>query len=216
MKNLIFKENSDLIVAYKPQNVSTQEFLERLRVYLNEDQNLKPIYELDSVCGGTFVCARNQEKYEKLKEDYEKGKFEFTFYAVTVGTPKIESGSYSAHVIFDKKQNKYIHIPQLNAGAETISLNYSVLEKVQQISLVTVKVNNFIPETIRFALADLGMPIFGDATYGGDTLAKDTNTALILGRLRYSENDEGGETFVATPPESKPWTFFDLNKISKL
>lgn len=216
MENLIFKENMNLLVAYKPQNISSKEFLERFRLYLNEGDNLKPIFELDASCGGIFVCARDEKTYKKLKDDFEKGKFELTFYAVTVGAPKLDSDSFSAHIIFDKKQNRYERIPQLNEGALSVELNYKVQEKVKDIAFISVNVNKFIPETIRFALADLGAPVFGDATYGGDTLAKGTNTAIILGKLRYSEDGEGGETYVATPPDSKPWSYFNINEISKI
>ncbi|MBQ7977621.1 MAG: hypothetical protein IJ301_03440 [Clostridia bacterium] len=218
MKNLIFKEDVDVVVAYKQQNIAMKDFVNSLQEYFNDNQELKPIYDLDLLCGGIVVCARNEQAYNNLKEAYCKNKFEFDFYAVTVGTPKFDSGTYSAHVTFDKKYNKLTHIPQLNAGAEGFGLTYATLERVQQIALVDIKLNTFIPETIRFAMADLGMPIFGDAVYGGDSLAKNTNTAFVLGKVRIveGEGDEGGQTFVAMPPSSKPWTYFDLTKISKL
>lgn len=215
MDNNIFLNNEKITVLYKPQNISMEEITAQAVAIANS--KVVPIYNLDTVAGGVVVFAKGKNSLEVLRKAYLDGEFEFKFYAVCVGVPEIESDAYSAYVKYDKIDKKIAHIPQLNTGAEQIAFTYKTIEKVQSISLIRVDTSTTTPEYIRFALADIGTPVFGDVVYGGDTLAKNTNTALILVDLRFKDFDKDEYlTFRALPPESKPWSYFNLNKIFKL
>ena len=215
MDNNIFLNNEKIIVLYKPQNVSMKEISAQAETITKS--KVVPIYNLDTVAGGVVVFAKDKNSLDTLRKAYLDGEFELKFYAVCVGAPKVESDAYSAYVKYDKLDKKIAHIPQLNAGAEQIALTYKTIEKVQNISLVRVDASTTTPEFVRFALADIGAPVFGDAVYGGDTLAKNTNTALVLVDLRFKDFDKDEYlTFRALPPESKPWSYFNINKIFKL
>ena len=139
------------------------------------------------------------------------------FLAVTVGVPKNEKGIYKAFIIYDKKMGKFTHIPQLTTGAVQISFEYNTIETADKISLVKMHSGFYLPETIRFGLADLNSSIFGDEIYEGDTLAKNTNLALILTGLRFKGKKEGEYySFKAYPPETKPWSYFDIESVLKI
>ena len=215
MDNNIFLNNEKIIVLYKAQNVSMKEISAQAETITKS--KVAPIYNLDTVAAGVVVFAKDKNSLDALRKAYLDGEFELKFYAVCVGAPKVESDAYSAYVKYDKLDKKIAHIPQLNAGAEQIALTYKTIEKVQNISLVRVDASTTTPEFVRFALADIGAPVFGDAVYGGDTLAKNTNTALVLVDLRFKDFDKDEYlTFRALPPESKPWSYFNINKIFKL
>lgn len=215
MDNNVFLNNGKIIVLYKPQNMSMEDITAQANVIAG--CKVVSVYNLDTVAGGVVVFAKDKESLATLRKAYFDGEFEFKFYAVCVGVPKVESDAYSAYVKYDKIDKKIAHIPQLNAGAEQIAFTYKTIEKVQSISLVRVDTNTTTPEYVRFALSDIGAPIFGDAVYGGDTLAKNTNTALMLVDLRFKDFDkEEYLTFRALPPENKPWSYFNINKIFKL
>lgn len=216
MEERIFLKDENFLVVYKQQNEPMAVCTGLVKNYLG-GKNLKPIYELETLACGPVVYALNKKTFDVLSALYKNKEFDFKFYAVTVGQPKQDSGTFSAYVTMDKKENKLIHIPQLNAGVENFGIIFHTLQKIQQIQLVKIEVNEILPETIRFAMADLNMPIFGDKAYNGDILAKNTNTALCLVDIRFKHPfKEEFLSFRAMVPETKPWNYFDLNKIFKL
>ena len=215
MKERIFLQDEDLIVVFKPHNESMSDCNSKVKEYVKKD--VRQIYDLETLSSGIVVFALNDKVYELLNKAYKQNEFEFKFYAVTVGNAKNESGTYNAYVTRDKKSGRLIHIPQLNVGAENFGFVYHLLQKIQQIQLVKIEVNQILPETIRFAMSDLNMPIFGDKLYEGDILAKNTNLSLSLVDLRFKHpNQDKYLNFRAMLPETKPWNYFDLNKIFKL
>ena len=215
MEERIFLRDKDILVVFKEQNETMAQLTDKVNNFLG--QEARSIYNLETLAGGVVIYALNEKSYKALQKSYIENEFEFKFYAVTVGQAKQNKGGYSAYCTKDKKSNKLIHIPQLNAGAESFGINYEILQKVQQIQIVRITANASLPETIRFAMADLNMPIFGDKLYGGDSLAKNTNTALFLvdTRLRHPTKQEY-LNFRAMVPENKPWNYFNLADIFQL
>ena len=210
----ILENNDKMLVAYKSQGESMQDFIARVKA---EDEKLAPIYDLDDVAGGIVVFAKDKQTYKTLADFYKNGEFSLEFLAVIVGKPQKERDMYSAYIAYDKVEHKLGHVPMLNAGAEHIALDYVVLSSVQNISLVSVKAREYRRGSVRFMLADLGTPVFGDKVYKGDTLAKNTHTALILHSVGFPDiAGDGHRTFKAMPQEGKPWTYFDIERLVKV
>lgn len=215
----IFLLDNDLLVIQKPFNVTFEDFTNQVTEYVNTQQQCKvlPLYELDAQVSGVAVFALNDKALKNLNKQMEASEFEMRYYAVTVGNVKAESGFYNACVVKDKQTGVYTHIPQLNAGAESFALSYQLIEKVSQINLIKIGTNNINQEKIRFALSDMGNPIFGDKDYGGDTLAKNTNMALCLVDVHFLHPTQNQVlTFRGLPPETKPWSYFKLDKWFKI
>lgn len=219
MKSKIVLLDDNVLVAFKQNNVDFAEFARQAasRVAEASQAKLSPIYELESAAGGmTLFCLNNSavENLSKQKDGSED--FWLCYYAVGVGCPIERCGIYKACVARDYQTGALAHIPALNTGAINFSFEYEVLEVVQEICLI--KITGFVGdgELLRFGLAELGAPVFGDKQYGGDKLAKNTHLALFLGRLRFvSPTDESVRTFVVVP-EGKPWSFFDLDRWFKV
>ncbi len=209
----ILENNDKMLVVYKPQGESMQDLIARIK---ENEGKLAPIYELDEVAGGIVVFAKDKKTYATLVNMYKSGEFNLEFLAVTVGNTVKKRDMYSAYIAFDKIEQKLCRVPQLTTGAEHISLNYEVLNVVKNIALVSINVNQYRKGSIRFMLADLGMPVFGDKVYKGDTLAKNTHTALILYSVGFPDLESGHRTFKALPPESKPWAYFDTDRLIKV
>lgn len=219
MKSKIVLLDDNVLVAFKQNNVDFAEFARQAasRVPETSQTKLSPAYELESAAGGMTLFCLNDSAVENLSKQKDGSEdFGLCYYAVGVGCPSERSGIYKACVARDCQTGALAHIPALNAGAINFSFEYEVLEVVQGICLI--KITGFVGdgELLRFGLAELGAPVFGDKQYGGDKLAKDTFLALFLGRLRFvSPTDESVRTFVAVP-EGKPWTFFDLERWFKV
>ncbi len=209
----ILQDDKEMLVVYKMPNITTSDFVKQIKQQLGLEY-LKGVYELDALASGIVVCAKSETSFQTLVKKYEQKEIEFTFWGVLVGELKQNRGGYAAFVSQDKKTSKVIRVPQLTTGAKHFDFDYSVAEQVKQIALVKVKTSQFIPETMRFAFAEMGAPIFGDSKYGGDTLAKNTYLSLILARVRF-ENGTNGEklNYIVLPNKTKPWTYFDCDKL---
>ncbi len=216
MKDYILLKNKDFVAIYKPLNIPMVKYSLNLKDYLKVEY-LRPLYNIEAQCGGILIYALNQDSFREMYNVYKNNGFQIDILAVTVGRPKNNVGNYTAHIIFDKNLGKFTHIPQLVTGATTFAFDYKVCENQDKISLVKLNATQYLPESMRFALADLQAPVFGDSVYGGDTLAKNTNIAFTMVGVRFTGKKTGEYyNFRAYPPESKPWSYFDVESILKI
>ncbi len=217
MKSKIVLFDENMLVAYKEQGIDFVMFAEQASAKAMEKFAVvaTPVFELSNEISGLCVFANNRTIVD-LTQQIATGDLELTFYAVVIGSPKADRGVYSACVSRDKQTGLINHIPALNYGAMNFSFEYQVLEKVDKISLV--KITGFVGEIefLRFGLSDLGIPVFGDKDYKGDSLAKNTHLALTLAQMRFVlPNKDTTRSFVVVP-EGKPWSFFDIEKWFKI
>ena len=215
---LLYKDDNILVVS-KPCEMEFDGFVKNLNPVLYDKgivltSHVLPIYILDKSTRGIAVFALNEKTRENLHHQVKIGDFCIEYRAVTVGEPKDNYILYNAFAKKDAKTGLYRQTPQLNEGVQEISLNYQVLQKVDLINLVKIKTGLIEQEKIRFAMADLQNPIFGDSLYKGDTLAKNTYLALNLSDVRFI-NPETNEVlaFKLAPLDRKPWTYFQEEKI---
>ncbi len=221
MKDLLFMDNHILVVA-KPQNVDMDSFAADLRKQLKEDGKkdsfLEPIFLLDTLAGGITLFALSSKAVQRLKQQCEDGELQARFYAICVGKTKERNNVVTNFVAHDPSASRLAHIPQFTHGSIRIENQISLLEAVKTLSLIRVSGGLIHPEEVRFVLFDNGAPVFGDKLYGGDSLAKNTNTALYLAELRLVHPTTGKNmTFRCFPPVgNKPWSFFDLEKYLRI
>ena len=219
--NILFEDNH-LVVAYKPQDVEFLEFSEWVRNYVankkeNESVYIQPLYALDKCMGGVAVFCLTSKAYDRANNAILNKDCEFGFYAVCLTNDKIGTGGYSefAEYVTDTTMRR---VPELNKNANNISFNYRKIDVIKEISLYKVTASNIMRNAIRFGLYDLGIPVFGDKDYNGDRLVKDTRVAICLVDFAIVHPVTKDKLrFRCLPPvESKPWSYFDMDKILKV
>lgn len=219
--NILFEDNH-LLVAYKPQDVEFLEFTELVRGQIaaqKETQNvyIQPLYALDKCMGGVAVFCLTSKAYDRCLIKFLAQECEFGFYAVCLANERIGTGGYSeyAEYVTDTTMRR---VPELNKNANNISFNYRKIESIKEISLYKVTASIIIRNAIRFGLADLGVPVFGDKDYGGDKLAKDTHVAMCLVDFAIEHPVTKDKLrFRCLPPiTNKPWSYFDIERILKV
>jgi len=218
MKSKIVLFDENVLVAFKQKNVDFAEFSAQVRANAISKRQceLTPLYEVERQIDGLSVYTQNQKSAEFLAKQLDNGDMELTYYAVVVGELSDKNGTYSACVALDKQTGLFTHIPSLNYDAINFSFEYEVKEHIDKISLIKITGAVTDSRLVRFALYDMGTPVFGDKDYKGDTLAKDTFTALTLAELRFVQaEDDAVRTFIVVP-EGKPWSFFNLDKWFKI
>lgn len=223
----VLYEDNQIIVVLKPQNLPTQgdssgdeSLLDLVKQYIKEKYE-KPgeafiglVHRLDRPTGGVMVFARTSKAAARLAEQLKDGSFEKKYLAVVVGTPRDRQARLTNYLMKDEKNNLVTVVPAAYEGAKKAELSYKVLESTQKVSLVDIKLHTGRSHQARVQMKHIGTPIFGDARYGGDTLAKGHNLALWAYELRfYHPVSKTPMVFVAYPPQEKtPWDKFAIDR----
>lgn len=221
----VLYEDNQIIVVVKPQNVPVQadssgddDLLSAVKRYIKEKYS-KPgeayiglVHRLDRPTGGVMVFARTSKAAARLQEQMKNGLFEKKYLAVTVGTPRDRQGRLSQYLVKDEKNNMVRVVPTALEGAKKAELEYKVLEIAGPVSLVDIKLITGRSHQARVQMQSMGTPIFGDARYGGDTLAKGHNLALWAYELRfYHPVNKNPFVFKVFPPlDETPWNVFPV------
>ncbi|MBR2988663.1 MAG: RluA family pseudouridine synthase [Clostridia bacterium] len=223
----VLYEDNQIIVVLKPQNVPTQadsskdiDLLTMVKDYVKKKYNKEGeafiglVHRLDRPTGGVMVFARNSKSASRLAEQLKDGSFEKKYLAVLVGTPRDRKARLVNYLVKDEKNNMVKTVPAKIEGAKRAELDYLVLDEDQDISLVDIKLITGRSHQARVQMQKIGHPIFGDARYGGDGLAKGHNLALWAYELRfYHPVSKMPMVFVAYPPADKiPWKFFPIER----
>jgi len=229
---VIFEDNH-IIVVIKPQNVpccpdesGDSNLLEQIKEYRGVPPHAPPsgdtsskfvglVHRLDRVTGGVMVYAKTSKAASRLGEQLKNGEFQKTYLAVVVGEPKQREQTLVDYLWKNETKNVVEVVPSATTGAKRAELFYRVLniDKKKGVSLVNVKLVTGRSHQIRVQMANVGCPVFGDAKYGGDKLAKGWNVALWAHELSFKHPTTGDTLkFIVNPPEVVPWTSFDFNR----
>ena len=227
----VLYEDNQIIVVVKPQNVPTQadssgdkDLLTMIKEYVKEKYD-KPgevyiglVHRLDRPTGGVMVFARTSKAAARLQEQMKTGLFEKKYLAVTVGVPRDRQGRLSQYLVKDEKNNMVRVVPAAVEGAKKAELEYKVLEIAGSVALVDIRLITGRSHQARVQMQSLGTPIFGDAKYGGDKLAKGHNLALWAYELRfYHPVNKNPVVFKVFPPTDEvPWNVFPVESHIKV
>lgn len=223
----VLYEDNHIVVVLKPQNVPTQadssgdpDLLSMVKEYVKQKYN-KPgnafiglVHRLDRPTGGVMVFARTSKAAQRLCEQIQAGDFEKKYLAVTVGCPRWPQSRLSDWLVKDEANNMVRVAPARVEGAKLAELDYKVVETADKISLLDIKLLTGRSHQARVQLSNMGTPIFGDAKYGGDTLAKGHNLALWAYQITFSHpTTKQTMVFKVFPPtENTPWKYFAIEK----
>ena len=226
----ILHEDNHIIVVLKPQGVPTcgdesgdDSLLEQVRRYVKETYN-KPgnvyiglVHRLDRPTGGVMVFAKTSKAAARLSEQMKSGDFEKRDLAVLAGVPKEPQAKLVNYLKKNAVNNMVYVCPPTTDGAKMASLEYYVKEEKGGYSLADIKLHTGRSHQIRVQMANIGVPVFGDMRYGGES-AKKGNLALWAYSLTFTHPvTKERLRFLAGPPEDgTPWKHFDLSKIYDL
>ena len=211
---IIIRETENLIVCIKPAGVlSTDEpggmpSLVREALALPEAE-IRTVHRLDRVVGGLMVLAKSKAAASLLSEQIMSRSFEKEYLAVIHGCPADEAGTFTDLLIRDRYERitRVANCP--GKGVQEAVLNFSVLQKTDDLSLVRICLGTGRTHQIRVQFSSRGMPIVGDKKYG--FAEEDCDIALWSFRLAFSEPFTGERMdFSLSPPNQYPWDKFHI------
>ncbi len=223
---IILHEDNHIIVVLKPQNIPSCEdqskdkdmltmIKEYIKVKYNKTGNvyLGLVHRLDRPTGGVMVFAKSSKAASRLSEQLREGDFEKRYFAVLMGVPREEKATLT-HYIKKNAINNIVYVcPPTVQGAKFSELEYTLLEKANDLSLVDVKLHTGRSHQIRVQMNAIGTPLYGDMRYGGEK-AKKGHLALWAYYLSFTHpvSKERMVFRVQPPKDNTPWNLFDTER----
>ncbi len=168
-------EDNHIIVAYKPQNILSQQditndddILTILKQYIKIKYN-KPnevflglLHRLDRMTSGVMVFARTSKAASRISADIQNKRFFKEYLAVVEGELINQKDTVELKLLKDEKNN----ISKVHSSGKISILDYKVLEYKNGKSLIKVDLKTGRHHQIRATFSHLGHPLVGDIKYG--------------------------------------------------
>lgn len=176
----ILYEDKNVVVVVKPPEILSQfsETEENAVTILKEmtGSEIFVISRLDRNVGGVMVFAKNQKSAADLTRQMQTGDFKKEYIAAVYGCPEEDKGVYEDLLFKDSRKNKSFVVKKERKGVKKASLDYEVLEKRDNISIVKIHLHTGRTHQIRVQFSSRRMPLVGDGKYG----AKDNEKNIGL------------------------------------
>lgn len=205
-------QDKNIIVCLKPAGLLSQAGPgeDILSVLGQQEQcTLFPVHRLDRGVGGVMVFAKTSAAAGKLSAAIAQGKLEKEYLCVTRGCPGEMSGVYKDLLLHDRARNKTFVVDRMRVGVKEASLEYRVLEKRPDRSLVHVKLHTGRTHQIRVQFSSRKTPLVGDGKYGGGS----GQIALWSYHLSFPHPATGKVMEFTHLPQGDVWDGFDLSSI---
>lgn len=219
--NVLYEDNHLLIVE-KPVNIVVQEdaskdmdLLNMLKSYIKEKYN-KPgdvylglVHRLDRPVGGVMVFARTSKAASRLSNELRKQQIYRKYKAIIRGTLPNKQGELVDYLYKDRKKNLVSVVSSKNKDGKKAILEYKVLSKKDNLSMLEVELKTGRSHQIRVQLANQGTPLYGDQKYGEHVNKHGQQIALWASSLsvKHPTKDEM-ITVESEPPKEYPWAEF--------
>jgi 23S rRNA pseudouridine1911/1915/1917 synthase len=166
----------------------------------NYDRGL--LYRLDYETSGVMIYVKNDELYQKLRENFNTVAKEKIYWCWVQGEMKL-TGAFKHAFSSSEEKGKRVKVTEANGVGQLgeFAIRPLEIDSSANMTLVEVKLKTGLRHQIRAQMAHLGYPLIGDTFYGGPAA-----TRLYLHALTYGLEIEGREYFW----ESKPHDFNGL------
>lgn len=209
----VLYEDNHIIAVYKPAGVLVQgddsgdaTLMDAVKLYLKQAHHktgnvfLGLVHRLDRPVAGIVVFGKTSKGASRLSEQIRNRTFKKTYHTLVCGAPLTQSGTLVNWLKKDERTNTVKVYDREVEDSLRAELDYEVVEKRGDKSLLKINLKTGRPHQIRAQLSHLGCPIVGDVKYG----APDTTSHLLHHEL----------ALCATQVEFKLATKDEINVIS--
>lgn len=176
--NVLYEDNHIIIVnkasgeIVQGDKTGDTPLVETVRTYIKEKYN-KPgnvfcglTHRLDRPVSGVVIFAKTSKALERVNNMLKNHEIKKTYWAIVKNTPKQEAGTLVNYLIRNEKQNKSYAYNTEKPNSKRAELNYKVIGKSDNYTLLEVNLITGRHHQIRCQLAAMGCPIKGDLKYG--------------------------------------------------
>lgn len=175
----IVYEDNHLLIVVKPANMLTQadasgdpDLHSTMKQYIAEKYH-KPgavylglVHRLDRPVGGLVALAKTSKAADRLSAQVRDKTLARQYVAAVRGRAP-ERGELRDWLLKDERTNTVRAVPANTPGAKDAKLVFARCGEAEGLSLLRVKLFTGRSHQIRVQLSHAGLPIWGDARYGG-------------------------------------------------
>lgn len=171
----------------------------------NEKAEVRTVHRLDRVVGGLMVLARTENAASELSRQIRENTFEKEYLAIVHGGPEQDAGKFFDLLIRNKARRMTFVTDEMAKGVQPATLSYRVLNRINGMSRVQIRLETGRTHQIRVQFSSRGMPLVGERKYS--ELGDDCMIALWSHVIGFTHPETGKRMrFVIDPPEIFPWT----------
>lgn len=176
--NVLYEDNHIIIVnkasgeIVQGDKTGDTPLVETVRAYIKDKYN-KPgnvfcglTHRLDRPVSGVVIFAKTSKALERINNMLQKHEIKKTYWAIVKNTPKQAEGTLVNYLVRNEKQNKSYAYNTEKPNSKRAELNYKVIGKSDNYTLLEVNLITGRHHQIRCQLAAMGCPIKGDLKYG--------------------------------------------------
>ena len=175
--NIIF-EDEHLLVVKKDAGIPVQagklrmmdlQGLIKNELYKRNRKGGEPylglIHRLDQPVEGVMVFAKTPFAAGALSEQVTDGRMKKHYLALLCGKPETDTGTLVDYLVKDGRTNTSFVAEQSHKDAKRSELNYKVLKRMENTTLIEVELITGRHHQIRVQMANAGWPLYGDTKY---------------------------------------------------
>jgi 23S rRNA pseudouridine1911/1915/1917 synthase len=195
--NIIF-EDDDILILNKPSGIVVHPacgnwngtLINGVLHYFNNSKSYKKpdryglVHRLDKDTSGIIAIAKNNDSLHGLAKQFHSRTIKRTYQAIVWGTPEHDFGTIDINLGRSEKDRRIVRtFTEKDCGKRAIT-HYRVLEKLEYVSLIECSLETGRTHQIRAHMKHIGHTIFGDVTYGGNSMIKGQKTSKYASFLQ--------------------------------
>lgn len=141
------------------------------------------VHRLDRPVGGVVVFAKTSKALSRLNAMLRDGLIHKTYWAISRNNPPRQQDTLTHYITTREASNKSYANNTPRPGSKEARLNYRVLARGDNYSLLEVQLLTGRKHQIRVQLATIGCPIKGDIKYGDRRSNPDGSISLLARRI---------------------------------
>lgn len=221
-ENILFEDTEILIcrksagIAVQTKRVGEQDMESLLRNYRagkGEKPYIGVVHRLDQPVEGILVFAKNPRAAAVLSQQLQQDGFGKYYRGVVWGKMPQKEGRLEDILQKDGRTNISRVVPSGTQGGKRAVLDYKVLGKQTDTSLVEIRLHTGRHHQIRVQLAHAGCPLVGDRKYG-NTASLSVPLALCACCLAFRHPISGKLLTYQVEPEGEAFLSYRNQKLS--
>ena len=215
---VVYEDNHIIIVNKAPGEIvqgdktGDKPLVDIVKDYLKE-KYCKPgnvfcgvVHRIDRPVGGLVIFAKTSKALSRMNALFQSRDIQKYYWAIIPNTPIKSSGTLTHYITSVEKNNKSYASEEPRPGASLAVLDYKILSKGDNYSLVEVQLHTGRKHQIRVQLSSIGCPIKGDLKYGSKRSNLDGSISLQSHRVVFPHPVSGNLIDVTAPvPNDKLW-----------
>lgn len=195
---VVYKESGEIVQGDKTGDVPLSDIVKAyIKAKYQKPGNvfLGVVHRLDRPVQGVVVFAKTSKALARLNAmfaNHASGEGELkpnemrkTYWALTKETPQNMQGTLTHWLVRNEKQNKSYAYTKERPGAKKAILDYKVIGKTANYTLIEVNLLTGRHHQIRCQLAAMGCPIKGDLKYGAKRSNPDGSISLLARKIEF-------------------------------